>query len=190
MNHELHVTWEERHRGALPGDPEPSVTELLPLLPRGLALDVAAGTGRNSLALANAGIRVIAADFSNTAMRTLQQIAPSGHQSITAIVADLEESFPFRSNCFDVILNVSYLDRQLVPYLKSALRVGGVLLFDTFLINQAESGHPRDPRFLLKHYELHDLLAEMELLRYREGIVIYSGGTRAWRATALARRRG
>ena len=62
------------------------------------------------------------------------------------------------------------------------------MLFDTFMIDQAAIGHPRDPRFLLQHYELRDLLAGMEILRYREGLTIYPGGKSAWRATALARR--
>jgi tellurite methyltransferase len=72
--------------------------------------------------------------------------------------------------------------------LKMVLRVGGMLLFDTFLIDQAAVGHPRNPRFLLEHYELRDLLSDMELIRYREGIVDYGGGKKAWRAIALARR--
>lgn len=189
MNHDDRTKWEERYRGAVPGDPEPSVIETLPLLPKGgLVLDIAAGTGRNSIAIARAGLRVIAADFSMTAMTSLATIANSDQMAIMPVVTDLEDSFPFRTGAFDAIVNVSYLDRGLAPTLKQALRPGGFLLFDTFLINQAESGHPRDPRFLLKHYELYDLLSDMELVRYREGIVIYSNGRRAWRAMALARR--
>lgn len=55
-------------------------------------------------------------------------------------------------------------------------------------VSNRSGGHPRNPRFLLGHYELSGLLSDMELLRYREGIVDYGGGKRAWRATALARR--
>jgi len=161
---------------------------MLPLLKHGLALDVAAGTGRNSLALARAGIHVVAADFSVNAIRILAGTARREDLSIMPVVADLEESFPFRARSFDTVVNVSFLSRPIVPYLKEALRVGGVLLFDTFLIDQAETGHPRDPAFLLKHYELRELLAGMELLRYREGVVAYPENKSAWRAVALARR--
>jgi tellurite methyltransferase len=188
MNREHQAMWEGRHRGAVPGDPELSLAGMLPLLPRGLALDVAAGTGRNSIALAKAGIEVVAADFSATAMRALAAIARRERLPLTPVIADLETSFPFRPRAFDLIVNISYLDRALVPALKRALRPGGMLFFDTFLINQAASGHPRDPRFLLKHYELYDLLSDMELIRYSEGIVVYPDGGRAWRAAALARR--
>jgi tellurite methyltransferase len=188
MNLERRATWEERHRDAPPGDPEPSVAEMLPLLPRGIALDVAAGTGRNSIALARAGFRVVATDFSLGGLRTLAEIAGRDRLSISPVVADLEQTFPFQPSTFDVILNVNYLDRELVPYLKSALRPGGALLFDTFLIDEAAEGHLRDTRFMLGHYELRAMLADMELLRYREGMVVYPHGKRAWRGTALARR--
>ena len=191
MNRERRATWDERHRETTPGDPEPSLIEMLPLLPRGTALDIAAGTGRNSIALARAGWRVAAADFSVTGLRALARIAHRDNLEIAAVVADLEESFPFRANAFDVILNVSYLDRALVPQLKSALRPGGAILFDTFLSDEADQaghGHLHNTRFTLDHYELRTLLDGLELLRYREGLVVYPSGKRAWRASALARR--
>lgn len=191
MNQERRTTWEERHRAkSHPGNVEPSEVEMLPLLPRGLALDIAAGTGRHSLYLARAGIRVIAADFSAPAVQVLSAAARQEGLPVTPVLADLEESFPFRPRSFDLIINVTYLDRALVPLLRGALRPGGMLLFDTFLIDQAATGHPSTPLFLLGHYELREMLVGMELLRYREGIVAYSDGTSAWRAMALARHEG
>ena len=74
MTNEGRDTWEARHREAAPGRPEPSLLELMPLMPRGRALDVAAGAGRHTLALARAGFRVVAIDYAATAMRrTCQQ---------------------------------------------------------------------------------------------------------------------
>jgi tellurite methyltransferase len=192
MNRERQATWDERHRSAIPGDPEPSVIEMLPLLPPGLALDIAAGTGRNSIALARAGWRVVAPDFSAVGLQRLAEIAHRDNLAISTVVADLEETFPFRSNSFDVILNVSYLDRALMPQLESAMRPGGTILFDTFLVDEAGEtgdGHLRNTRFTLDHYELRTLAAGLELVRYREGLVVYPNGKRAWRATALAQRR-
>jgi len=181
--------WEERHCAAAKiGEAEPSVIEFLPLLPRGRALDIAAGTGRNSLPLARAGIHVVAVDWSANALNLLALIARKDQLAIEPVIADLEESLPLRPESCDSVLNVSFLERGLFPALKKVMRRGGMMLFDTFLIDQAASGHPRNPRFLLGHYELSDLLSDMELIRYREGIVDYGGGKRAWRATALARR--
>jgi SAM-dependent methyltransferase len=188
MNREFQQVWDERHRSTGIGDPEPSVIEFLPLLPRGRALDVAAGKGRNSIALARGGTQVVAVDWSPNALNSLALLAESEALPIEPVIADLEQSVPFRPGSFDIVLNISFLERGLFAPLKRLLRMGGMLLFDTFLIDQAASGHPRDPRFLLGHYELRDLLSDMELIRYREGIVDYGGGKQAWRATALARR--
>lgn len=191
MNLDRRAKWEERHRDMSLGDPEPSVIEMLPLLPRGAALDVAAGMGRNAIELARAGWQVLAADFSLIGMRKLTEIARRENLTISRVVADLEESFPFRPNSFDVILNVSYLDRALVPLLKSALRPRGMLLLDTYLVDEADAaghGHLRDSSFTLEHYELRAMLGDLELVRYREGLVVYPNGKRAWRAVALARR--
>src|SRR6202795_2069785 len=107
MNRERRATWEARHRGPPPGDAEPSVIEMLPLLPQGIALDIAAGTGRNSIALARAGWRVVAVDFSAVGLRQLAGIARRDHMTISTVVADLEETFPFGPNTFDAVLNVS-----------------------------------------------------------------------------------
>ena len=193
MNHEHRAKWEQRHRDSLPGDAEISVGELLPEIqsihPHGRVLDIAAGTGRNALAVARAGLPIVAIDFSAPGMRTLAEIARREGLLVCPIVADLEAGLPVREKTFDVILNVSYLDRALVPQLKAALRPGGLLLFDTFTVDEA-GGHLRDTRFALERYELRAMLADMELMRYREGLTIYPSGKRMWRAAALARRKG
>jgi tellurite methyltransferase len=181
--------WNETHRGKPAGDPEPFVVKMLPLLARGgLALDVAAGRGRNAIALARAGMRVVAADFSELAMRTLAELARLERLPIWPVVADFDK-FAFRDGSFDAIVNVNFLDRARFADFARALKPGGILIAETFLIDQAEIGHPRDPRFLLRHYELRELIAGLELLRYREGLIVYPDGWRAWRAGAVARRK-
>jgi tellurite methyltransferase len=181
--------WERRQRtSAGPRAPEPSAVEWLDLLPRGLALDVAAGTGRHSLLLGGAGFKVVAIDHAEPALRTLQSIVRAEQLPIWPLVAD-HSTFPLPHNRFDTILNFNFLDRTLVPRLIDALRPGGALLFDTFLIDQAATGHPRNPDFMLQHYELRELLREMDIVRYREGLVVYPNGRSAWRAGALAIRK-
>ena len=55
MSEAEHADWDERHRGKPAGDAEPFLATMLARIPRGVALDVAAGRGRNSLALASCG---------------------------------------------------------------------------------------------------------------------------------------
>ena len=181
--------WNETHRGKPAGEPEPFVVKMLPLLRHGgLALDVAAGRGRHALALARAGMRVVAADFSAVAMRTLADLACLERLPIWPVVADFDKC-AFRDQSFDAIVNVNFLDRALFADFVRALKPGGILIAETFLIDQAEIGHPKDPRFLLKRYELRELIAGLDLLRYREGLVEYPDSLRAWRASAVARRK-
>ncbi len=182
------VAWEEHHRGRAVGEPEPFVAEMIAFMPRGVALDVAAGRGRNTLALARAGLKVVAIDSSPTAIRMLAGAARAAGLPVLAVVADVA-GFPIRQQSVDVVINVNFLDRTLIPRLRDALKIGGVLLLDTFLVDQAAIGPPRNSAYLLGHYELRDLLGDMELVRYREGITVYPEGARAWRASALAVRR-
>jgi tellurite methyltransferase len=190
MSKERRSYWDERHHNGTAGAPEPTLVEMLPLMPRGLTLDIAAGLGRNAIALAEAGMRVIAADYSERAATGLHVIARERMLAIGPVIADLEEGWPFRSASFELVVNICFLNRALVPRLIEALKPGGMIFFDTFLIDQAALGHPREPAFLLRHDELREMLASMELLRYREGMVTYPNGKSAWRATALAQRRG
>jgi SAM-dependent methyltransferase len=189
MSQERRAYWDERHREGTAGASEPSLAEVLPLLPRGRTLDIASGLGRNAIPLAAAGMRVIAADYSEQAALALRQTARDRRLTIEPVIADIEDSWPFRPASFDAVVNVNFLNRAMVPRLIEALKPGGMLFFETFLIDQAEFGHPREPSFMLRHYELREMLSAMELLRYREGIVTYPSGKQAWRATALARRR-
>lgn len=180
--------WNEVHRGKAAGDPEPFVLEMLSLLPRGgLVLDVAAGRGRNAIALARAGMPVVAADFSEAAMRILADHARTQHLQILPLLLDFD-NFAVRDRSLDAIVNVNFLDRALFPEFIRALKPGGVLAVETFLVDQADIGHPKNPDFLLKHHELRKLIGELELLRYREGLIVYPDGSRAWRAGAVARK--
>ena len=67
--------------------------------------------------------------------------------------------------------------------------VCGVLIAETFLVDQAAIGHPSDPRFLLGHGELRALAGGLEVEEYREGLVTYPNGERAFRASMVARRK-
>jgi tellurite methyltransferase len=178
----------ERHRGKPAGEAEPFLAEMLVRITRGIVLDVAAGRGRNALALARVGVEVVAVDYSVEAMCLLAATAREARLAIWPIVANLD-SFHLKDESFDAIVNINFLDRALFPNFMRALRPGGVLIADTFLVDQGAIGHPRDPRFLLTHGELRTLAGGLEVEEYREGAVTYPNGERAFRASMVARRR-
>ena len=102
-------------------------------------------SGRNAIAMARAGMRVVAADFSEVAMRQARGNRAREELPIWPVVADFEE-FALPSDSFDAIINVNFLDRALFPRLERALRPGGILLAETFLIDQADDSVIRETR--------------------------------------------
>lgn len=192
MSLERRKFWDDRHKASAENaSPEPFVVEMLPRMrAAGRVLDIAAGLGRHSVALAQAGMEVVAVDYSELAMAALMASARERRLNIRAVVADLEaQPLPFRPASFDTVLNVNFLDRKLIGFLKQTLRPGGVLLFATFLTRQAEIGEPKNPRFLLRTGELWELMGGLDVTVYREGLLTYPSGKQAWRGSALGIRR-
>ncbi len=181
--------WDERHRGQPPGKTEPFLAAMLARIPRsGVALDVAAGRGRNALALARAGMQVVAVDRSMEAIRILAAAARTARLGIWPVVANLD-SFHLKDESFDAIVNINFLDRALFPKFVRALRPGGILIADTFLADQAAIAEPSNPRFLLDRGELRALAGGLEIEDYREGLTASSSGQPVYRASMEARRR-
>ena len=177
--------WDSAHADARSGGPSvPAafLAEHVGLLRVGRTLDLACGRGRNARLLAERGHRVVAVDVSREALTGLR--APS----ITRVQMDLDAA-AFRAGALDGIVCVSFLDRRLFASFSTWLRPGGSLLFDTFLVDQAELGHPRNPDFLLRRNELLERLApRFRVLRYREGIV-EENGVKSARAGIVAERK-
>jgi tellurite methyltransferase len=151
-------------------EPASFLVENLPLLPKGKVLDVAMGAGRNAIYLARMGFDVEGVDISVESINSAREAAARGGVLIGAKVADLEKGYRIGASAYDAIICFNYLQRSLVPQIKAGLRVGGVLIYETFLIEQAQWAKPKNPCFLLQHNELLRLFADLRCLRYREGI--------------------
>lgn len=144
-------------------------------LPRGRVLDVAMGEGRNALFLARRRHAVVGIDRSLDAVRNARRAAAAAGLLLEAICADLE-AYALPSSAFDVVVNIRYLQRSLIPGLCQALRPGGMMVFETFLVDQLALGHPRNPAFTLQHNELLRLSTGLRVLHYEEGCVAEGGG--------------
>jgi SAM-dependent methyltransferase len=168
-----------------PAAASPFVLEHLPAAPRGPALDVACGAGRHALAVARTGRLVDAIDRSWERCAELARQAAAERVPVRTVCADLE-LMPLPVGRYAVIVNTLYLERPLVPRLLRALAPGGVLLFETFTVDQLASGHPRNPAYVLQPGELLRLTAGLRVLAYREGPV-ERDGTRLHLASLAAR---
>ena len=152
-------------------EPSQFLVENVGLLPRGRVLDVAMGNGRNAIYLARAGFEVEGVDMSPEAMNTAMESSRDAGVTIRAQVADLESTYQIEKVKYDVIICFNYLQRSLIPQIKDGLRPGGMVVYETFIVDQAQFGRPRNPDYLLEHNELLDMFRELRCLRYREGII-------------------
>ena len=141
------------------------------LLPgSGRVLDVACGNGRHALLLAAAGFAVTAVDRDVAALERLRRQAERLELDVRVEAIDLEAPVvELGPATFDAIVVTRYLHRPLFPRLVEAVAPGGVLVYETFLVSQAERGHPRNPAFLLEPGELPRLVHPLEVLHSREG---------------------
>jgi tellurite methyltransferase len=153
----------------------------------GRVLDVAAGSGRNAVFLARRGAHVEAIDIAFAGLATAQRHAAAAGVSLALVQADLE-SYPLPRSRYDAVLNIRYLQRSLFTPMQRAVKPGGIVLFETFLIDQQALGHPKNPRYLLQRGELRDAFATWDVLVNEEGLFDVPGG-RAYLARLLARRR-
>jgi SAM-dependent methyltransferase len=114
----------------------------------GNALDIACGIGRNTHFLAEKGFLVDAVDLSDYALSQVKDIA-----TINKIEADLD-TYNLEFNKYDLIVNINYLNRRFFPQIKEALKSGGVIVFDTFIVAHGDFDQPSNPEYLLRKNEL------------------------------------
>jgi tellurite methyltransferase len=161
--------WDQRYRTGEQDfrTPSPLVVQFTRDLTPGSALDLACGPGRNALYLAERGWRVYAVDGSQVAIDLLLARARERNLIISADVADLETGgvgMPVES--FDLILSSYYLQRSLIPGIKSGLRPGGVLIM---VVHLAEPDQPQGTPTRAYPGELSAFFEDWRILHYREG---------------------
>jgi FolB domain-containing protein len=143
--------------------------------PQGHVLDVAAGYGRHTLYLAAQGFSVEAVD--RDAQTLAELVRRAQEKSITGVttrVVDLEHDtdhpIDLPKERYEAILVFFYLYRPIFPILLQALKPGGVLMYETFLIeNHVMFQHPRRREFCLSPNELLRLTPGLRVLHYEEG---------------------
>ena len=175
--------WDRRYRALIDAgdaDREPNafLLEQAHLIPTsGRALDIAAGLGPNALWLGapgarpragqkNEGLHVTAIDISPIACEYLRGLAADRRLPIRVLCRDLEKE-PLPAGLFDVILNVLYLQRSLMPQLEERLAPGGLLIVVTLL--EGGSGPPPvHKEYLLQRDELLMLFPNLQHLLFRK----------------------
>jgi len=148
------------------------------------ALDLACGSGRNALWLAEHGWEVTAVDGAPAAIEILQTRAAERGLKINAVVADLEkDEFEIEPSSWGLIAICYYLQRNLFEPAKRGVPPGGILIS---IVHLAEPGEEDGPHSL-RPGQLEQYFAGWEILHHREGKATDSAHRRAV-ATIVARR--
>ena len=143
------------------------VKDHVDLLPKGHALDLAMGEGRNGVFLATKGYQVTGVDISSEGLKKAEALATEHGVTITTIVADLEV-YDIPPNTFDVILCTYYLQKNLFSKIAAALKPGGMALIETYTKDHLQHRPQFNKTWLLKPNELLTMLPGLRVLRYQE----------------------
>jgi tellurite methyltransferase len=173
--------WDTRYRdGAYENRTHPTalLAEWLPRLPRGRALDVACGAGRNALYLAANGYAVTALDISRVALDRAETAAAERGLTVEWLCADLDED-PERAlpaGHFDMIVWVRYVHRTLMPHLVTRLAPDGVIVCEQHFATGAPVAGPRSAEYRLPPGELRRSAQGLHVVHAFEGPAVDPDG--------------
>ena len=143
----------------------------------GPILDLACGAGRNGLFLIENDIPVIFADKNLEALGEIQdKLSSTGyaHRKHLATFWPVDLELPdTRISCGKKVGGIvvfRYLHRPLIRQIKLAVEPGGFVIYETFTVDQAQYGRPKNPDFLLRHQELQDYFSEWKIHHSFEGV--------------------
>ncbi|QSZ41873.1 methyltransferase domain-containing protein [Sulfurimonas aquatica] len=175
--------WNKRHvEQPMRHSIEPIVEKYIDRATVGNALDIACGIGRNTHFMAEKGFLVDAVDFSDYALSEIKNLA-----TITKIEADLDE-YNLEYNKYDLIININYLNRRLLPQIKETLKSGGLLIFETFIVAHGDFQQPSNPEYLLRKNELLHAFIGLDIIYYEEHDDVNLRGEKTRVASLVARK--
>jgi tellurite methyltransferase len=138
----------------------------------GPVLDLACGRGKNGLFLAERGLPVVLADRSAEALKEAEKSAEGKNLDVRFWEIDLETGGnPLKENYYRGILVFRYLHRPLIPFIRKGIIEGGILVYETFTLEQIRYGAPHNPDHLLKPGELLGWFKDWEVIHSFEGLL-------------------
>ncbi len=160
-------SWDERYASGKYSSAEPHklLISLVEKLKAGKSLDLACGTGRHAIFLAENGWQVTAVDNSKVGIEIARRRAAAKAVEIDFRLADLEAGeFVPEEETYDLICDFYYLRRELFAAIKKSVKTGGIIVSTIHIYGENES----EGSFLLREGELKEFFADFEILHYHE----------------------
>jgi len=134
-----------------------------------ILLDLACGKGRHSIFAKYKGYTVVSADLN---LLKLKNMPPTNNIYKININFEKIYNWPFKEKYFDTIIITNYLHRDLLKEIINSLKRKGLLIYETFSIENKEFGRPNNQEFLLKPQELFYFAKnnKMKIIHYEEVI--------------------
>ncbi len=173
--------WNQRYTGGQhphDGPPSPLLRRWLSRLPRGRALDVATGLGRNAIFLARAGFKVDAVDFSRVGLRIARHRARRAGVRVRWIEADFD-TWQIPRARYAVVVDAFYTNRGRLADLKASVKPGGVVLVETHLRSASRTARRGHRRYGVRRGELGRWFRDWEILAVEEGRFVDHGALHA-----------
>jgi 2-polyprenyl-3-methyl-5-hydroxy-6-metoxy-1,4-benzoquinol methylase len=134
------------------------------------ALDLACGSGRDAVWLAERGLDVEAVDHLPDALARAGDLATRCGVALQTRAQDLEVSPQLSAERYDLVTCFCFLSRPLMPQMAAALRPGGFVCVRTFDAGErARTGRPRRERFVLHPGELARAFGGLEICAEETG---------------------
>lgn len=134
------------------------------------ALDLACGSGRHAINLAQIGFETTAIDFSKQALACVRRSAIDQGVTIDCRLEDVEAvDFGLGRELYDLVAVFFFLHRPLFPVLRRCLRSGGLVIYKTYTTKQSRHAEwPCQRVHVLEPNELLYLFEGFRVLRYEE----------------------
>ncbi len=169
--------WDERYSqpGFAYGEaPNDFLVEVVDRLPRGRALCLAEGEGRNAVFLAERGFDVTAVDLSPVGLQKAEGLAERRGVRIATEVANLAD-YMIAPQKYEVVVSIwahtpPAIRRRIHGLVVAGLRIGGMLVLEAYRPEQVGrgTGGPPVPELTMKLSDLASELTGLALLEARE----------------------
>jgi ubiquinone/menaquinone biosynthesis C-methylase UbiE len=146
-------------------------------LPKGNALAVAEGEGRNAVFLAEEGLKVTAWDYSNVGLEKTKKLADEKGVRVKTELVDLNDA-PWKKNEWDEVVCIfghfpKDLRDKVLLSIREGIKPGGYYITEVYSIHQLpyKSGGPRDKSFLYHPEEFINVFSEWKIVHFFMGEV-------------------